>query len=129
MRIRRYSIYWTLAILALTFGTFILAFQLVGQRELPSVNSPSSYVGYISLVWHGSDRLRDGDTTWAIYAADAFCLALPYLLISIGVWFCIVGYKRRECDRVPAYGPSVELNSSSPDPHTENIWPPAIKSD
>ena len=125
MRIRRYLTYWALAALTLTFGTFILASMLVCQRELRSVNRPSSYVGYVSLVWHGGDRLRDGDTTLSSYATDVFCLVLPYLLIAIGIWLGIVGYRRRKAESIIVQG--FQVGNLPPQADDETVWPPPLK--
>ena len=129
LKTKLYLIYSTLATLALILGTVIIASQLVGQKELPSVSSPGSYIGYISLVWHGRDRLHNGDTTLTIFAVDAFCLILPYLITGVGLWSGILGYRRRKFDRITVQRLSMKTDDSQSTTQFEDTWPPPIRTD
>ena len=98
MKIKPYKGCWFVSFLMFACGLFLLLCQLVGQKELPGVTTPSSYLGYAGGLWRGDEGMSINDTLPGVYAMLVLGLLLPYTLMGVGLGFYIMGHRRKKRD-------------------------------
>ena len=130
MKLKPYIGHWIASAIMIMFGSWTLEGQWTLDINPSADYGEGSYMGFLSGLWRGNDALdlRNVDLARSVYLI--FDLLHPYLLIAVGLWFLIIGYRRRKSNKFFVSGSRAEPNQDGMSPsamNSETIWPPSIK--
>lgn len=129
MRFKPYISYWLGAGFLLILGLDILITQLTSNINPAADHDYGSYLEFLGGMWRGDEGMNIHDSTLSHYASLIYDLFLPYLLIAVGLWLGIAGYRRRKSGRVVGHGTRTgakKIDNSSSEINSETTWPPSI---
>ena len=117
MKSKPYLGYWLGAVVLLILGLDILITQLTSNINPAYDRESGSYREFLGGMYRGDEGMNIHDTTLSYYAFLIYNLFVPYLLIAVGLWLGIAGYRRRKSGRAV-------VRASATGPGDETVWPP-----